>query len=104
MHRFQETIQNSVSDEQEDPIGKESFTPTVEGQTTKSEQKPIPLRPFPDPAKVIDLTFDAPFERKWKSIVPWKGREEVVRMEDVDDKYNYIYDRRPIDQELFEAF
>lgn len=57
----------------------------------------VPMRPFPAPAKVIDMTFDAPFERKWKTILPNKEREEAARMDDVDDKYNYQFDRRPID-------
>ena len=35
------------------------------------------------------MTFDAPFERKWKTILPYKGREEVERMEDIDVKYQY---------------
>jgi hypothetical protein len=47
------------------------------------------MRPPPNPAKIIDMTFDAPFERKWKTILPYKGREEVERMEDIDVKYQY---------------
>ena len=62
------------------------------------------MREFPAPSKIIDMTFDGVFERKWKTILPYKGREEVVKLEDPENKYNYQYDRRPIDQELFEAF
>ena len=66
-------------------------------------QKKTPLRPFPAPAKVIDLTSDVYYENKWEPIMPIEERIPEDE-KDPEEKYEYIYDRRTIDRGLFEAF
>ena len=67
------------------------------------------LRPFLPPVllkkskKIVDLTNDVPFERKWEPIEPANIRIPESH-KDPEDKYDYIYDRRQVDRGLFEAF
>jgi len=49
---------------------------------------------------MIDMTEDAPFEKKWRPILPYEKRVPASK-QNPDAKYNWTYDKRPLSMELF---
>ena len=63
----------------------------------------VPLRPFPAPAAIIDMTQDAQYELKWRPL-PRAGCAGATTRAATRDPYEFIYDRRALDRGLFDDF
>lgn len=79
------------------------ITQLQDEKTKKKKQRAIriPMRPFQAPPQQLDMTHDVLYEQSWIPLATLKRRN---RFNSNDFMKEYKYDRRTMDQDLFEIF